>query len=286
MLLAIIPLLIGIGGVIWQRNSSEPISIWIIGLLVGGTILFVLLSFWAFHRVRLERDELKTTINPDEIIWAEWRKEYRTPHIPEVTQIPNTLEKMWSFVNEYLEKVKKRKRPPQIKIIAVVAELLQIDKDDPILNNAKYKSEEQMRRLTKRLRVRMGLRKRNPALEAEWRRRMSNTMDDSGIGLRLQKCPEYRELDDELKSHGKPISKSLVYHRIDEFLEDISTLHNLKLFVFYGRVSKDLQFFPRDMREFLKRLESTIERQMRGRFTEVKHVLEEYSIGGNLKNEQ
>jgi hypothetical protein len=58
--LTFIPLLIGvILFAHWTRNTTPPLSWWIISLVIGGAILFFVVSFWAFHRVKMERDEAR-----------------------------------------------------------------------------------------------------------------------------------------------------------------------------------------------------------------------------------
>lgn len=58
--LTFVPLLVGIILFLrWARNTIPPLSWWIIGLVVGGAILFFAVSFWAFHTVKMERDYAK-----------------------------------------------------------------------------------------------------------------------------------------------------------------------------------------------------------------------------------
>lgn len=44
---------------IWARRIASPLPWWNIGLVVGGALLFLIISFLAFHRVREERDRAK-----------------------------------------------------------------------------------------------------------------------------------------------------------------------------------------------------------------------------------
>jgi hypothetical protein len=58
--LTFIPLLIGVILFLhWARNTTPPLSWWIISLVVGGAILFFIVSFLAFHRVKMERNEAR-----------------------------------------------------------------------------------------------------------------------------------------------------------------------------------------------------------------------------------
>jgi hypothetical protein len=58
--LTFIPLLVGvILFARWARNTTAPLSWWVISLVVGGAILFFMVSFMAFHRVRMEGSEAR-----------------------------------------------------------------------------------------------------------------------------------------------------------------------------------------------------------------------------------
>jgi hypothetical protein len=61
--LSFVPLLAGvIAFAIWARNITPPLPWWDIALVVGGAILFLVVSFLAFHRVRMGRDKEKEQI--------------------------------------------------------------------------------------------------------------------------------------------------------------------------------------------------------------------------------
>lgn len=61
--LSFVPLLAGvIAFAIWARNITPPLPWWDIALVVGGAILFLVVSFLAFLRVRMERDKEKEQI--------------------------------------------------------------------------------------------------------------------------------------------------------------------------------------------------------------------------------
>jgi len=53
-----------LGGIIafaiWARRIESPLPWWNIGFVVGGALLFLIISFLAFHRMRIERDNLKS----------------------------------------------------------------------------------------------------------------------------------------------------------------------------------------------------------------------------------
>ena len=62
----------------------------------------------------------------------------------------------------------------------IMADVLQIDKSDPIFQATNYTTEDRIRKMTQRIRARMGLKRQNAELEAQWRKRLSETMDDHG----------------------------------------------------------------------------------------------------------
>jgi len=90
--LTIIPLCVGIISFIrWTQNSTPPLPWWIIGLVVGGAILFFVVSFATFHKLRMEvkrvRSEQDTelklgkdddfpsiseTIKNSKVVWGFW----------------------------------------------------------------------------------------------------------------------------------------------------------------------------------------------------------------------
>ena len=56
--LTYIPLFIGIVAFsVWARHIQPPLPWWNIGIVIGGALLFLIVSFLAFHRVRKERDK-------------------------------------------------------------------------------------------------------------------------------------------------------------------------------------------------------------------------------------
>jgi len=71
--LSLSPLVAGIIWlIVWVANPKPPFPVWILILIAGGTLLFIILNFLAFHRVRLERDSLIFTPphNRDALIGA------------------------------------------------------------------------------------------------------------------------------------------------------------------------------------------------------------------------
>jgi hypothetical protein len=58
--LTYIPFAVGITFVLlWLGNVNPPIPLWIMIIIPFGAILFIIVSFLAFHRVKLERDEAR-----------------------------------------------------------------------------------------------------------------------------------------------------------------------------------------------------------------------------------
>jgi len=61
--ITVIPLSVGVVAfAIWARHISPPLPWWNITLVIVGVILFILTSFFAFHRVRQERDEARVAL--------------------------------------------------------------------------------------------------------------------------------------------------------------------------------------------------------------------------------
>ncbi|MCX5995931.1 MAG: hypothetical protein NTV59_08060 [Chloroflexi bacterium] len=285
VILAALPLIVGIAGVIWKRDTTEPLPIWIIATLVGGALLFIIVSFWAFHRVRMERDKLRGDESTENIKLMEWRKEYRQMQIPEVTQIPPTLGKMWTLVETILEEKKKKKCTDE-KLLGVIADMLEIDRNDPILNPNNYTNEQKIRKSWRRIGARFGVKrgKERPQFLVRWRRLLPEVPDKHGIGLMLKRSSEYIALEAQLKDMSAPISKTVIYQNIDKFLEDLPALYNLKLLLFYSKATKRIDRFPHEFREPLRHLEVNIEKQMRTELVRIKANLEDYSIGKEPKD--
>lgn len=47
---------------VWARHIHPPLPWWNIGIVAGGALLFLIISFLAFHRVRVERDQEKKRV--------------------------------------------------------------------------------------------------------------------------------------------------------------------------------------------------------------------------------
>jgi hypothetical protein len=98
ILLTAIPFIAGIiAFIIWGRHIEPPLPTWIISLTSAGAILFIILSFLAFDRVRIERDKAREEsenrelkINPPSIIVKP--KTEQDIYYLEVTNIGETAE--------------------------------------------------------------------------------------------------------------------------------------------------------------------------------------------------
>jgi hypothetical protein len=242
VLLTALPLIAGIVGIIWKRNSTEKPPLWIILTLAIGGLLFIVMSFWAFHRVRVERDQLKE--KEEDIKDIASRKEIRQTQLVEITQIPSTLFRMWELVENILEEKKKRKCSKE-KVLSIAVELLEIPKDDPILNADNYTTEQKFRKISKRIREKLRLKKPNPELEARWRRRLVDAANEHGVGLMLQQSHEYKGLETQVKKISAPISRTAIYQKMDGFIEDLEALYNLRLIMSHAKVKKNISIFPR-----------------------------------------
>ena len=259
---------------------------WDMVLTLGGAVLFIVLSFLAFHRVRLERDKLKGDDSTENIKLIEWRKEYRQMQLPEVTQIPPTLGKMWTLVETILEEKKKKKKCTDEKLLGVIVDMLEIDRNDPILNPANYTSEQKIRKSWRRIGARFGVKKEKerPQFLAKWRKLLPEVPDKHGIGLMLKQSSEYIALEAQVKDMSAPLSKTVICQNIDRFLEDLPALYNLKLLLFYSKATKRIDRLPHELREPMRYLEVNIEKQMRTELVRVKANLEDYSIGKEPKD--
>lgn len=263
----------------WGLSSWAWIAIgWTITV---GVLLYVMYGFWSENR------KLKKGQSPQEesIKEIEWRKEYRQPQLPEVTQIPPTLQEIWGLAANILEEKKKRKCSNE-KLLEVTIDMLGIDRNDPILDVRNYTSEQKMRKSWKLIGARVGPKNKGerPKFLARWRRLLPEIPDKHGIGLMLKHSSEYTTLEQQIKDMGASITKTVIYQNIDRFLEDLAALYNLRLLLFYSKASEHINMFPRELREPMRYLEDNIERQMRSELVRVKANLEDYSIGKEPKD--
>ena len=284
--IAAIPLIWGIVQIVlWSRKAVPPLPIWDIGLLIGGVLLFVIVSFWAFHQMRVQRDKLSVTpLSDSEIKLMEWRREHRKIQTNEITQVPTILKMIWVSVADVLEEKGKNKCLPET-LLDIVADVLDIKRDNKLLKAEHFANERSIKKSIKVFRAKMNLRKPNPKLEALWRARIVGAMDTQEIGLLLDRNEQYKGLIKQLETVSMPISKTKVYQKIDSFLDNLSALYSVKLLMIYGGTKKELYRFPREVRDILEHVEKGIEREMRTRFVQVKDILEEYSIGEALVDE-
>jgi len=138
---ALVPVIVGAVLIItWALNAEPPIPIWYLFLFGGGLILFIVMSFLAFHQMRKERDNalLKIPVNQmaDEILIKS--------KIPQVLEITDTLQKMADYHDAALNKLfgKKVKARKLAKIQSELRERHNINgkfKDSNMGNTAKIK---------------------------------------------------------------------------------------------------------------------------------------------------
>lgn len=281
--IAAIPLIWGIIRiVIWSRMVNPPLPILDISLLVGGAILFIVVSFWAFHQMRIQRDKLTITpLSDTDVKLMEWRREDRKVHFSKITQVPTILKMVWVLVADILDE-KSGNKPSTEILLNVIAEVLDIKKDDKLLKPEHFANEKTIKHAIKLIRAKMNLSKPNLKTEALFRARIAKEMDRYNIGLMLEENQKHIELIKKLTDVSEPITKTRVYQKIDMFLDNLNALYSVKLLMIYGGTSKELYKFPRDVRDILGHTEKGIEREMRTRFVQVKDILEEYSIGETL----
>lgn len=251
-------------------------------LILVSSFISIIIGFWRENKALKKALGL---IDVDKTKLMEWRQEYRKPQSSKVANIPPTLSQMWILVRDIMEE-RSKKHIPDGKLLKTVVALLQVPSDDPILNASNYTTEDKIKKLTKRVGARMGFKKPDLKLEAEWRRRLAREMDNCKIGLQLNSHSGYKELTKQLDEDRIPITKTKVDRVIDGFIENLYTLYSVRLFLIYGGVEKKLYIFPREMRDTLRHIETAVERAMRGFLTQVNATLEEYSVGKDLTEEE
>ena len=259
-----------------------PAWVWyLIGLLVfTASGISIVVGYWRENKSLKAKYETGDAIN---IQLMEWRKDYRKLQSAEVTHIPGTLRAMWASVDLIMNEKKKRKTSHD-KLLKLISELFDLDKNDPILNKSNYTTEDKIRKMTKRFAKKVGFHKSNAELEAKWRKRLAEKMDDYKIGLMLKESHEYMDLLNQLHVHSQPITRTIINNMVDGFVENLRALYSVKLFMAYGHVDKNIQIFPAEMRDVLQKYEEAVEKVMRTYFVKINEVLEDYSIGKELKD--
>ncbi len=286
-----IPLVYGLIQVYrWSRTATPPLPTFDLAMVLIGLVMFIGVSFWSFHQMRMQRDKLRIhDAMPDsEIKLMEWRKEVRKAHTDELTQIPPTLKKIWVIAHDSLETKKKTGCPKQT-LLEIILDVLDVKRDDKVLKATQFNTAAGIRKSIKLIKAKMNLRKSNPAIEAQWRLRIADAMDAKGVGLDLKHNQQYTEMTKQLETECEPISRTKVSKKIDVFLDNLSIFYNIQLLRYYEVQSgegKDLHLFPREFRLVMEHLEDGVEREMRTKFVQVREVLEDYSIGDKLKEEQ
>jgi hypothetical protein len=281
-----IPLILGIVNLIlWSRKVNPPLPLWDLILVIGGALLFIAVSFWAFHQMRIQRDKLinESSTPKSEIKIMEWRQKYRKSQIAEITQVPDVLKSIWVLVEDILGEKKKSKYKKD-KLLPVLADILDVEKDSKLFNPEYFKTRGGIKKAIKIFRANMNLKKSNLKLEAQYRMRIAKVMDEHKIGLMLKENSQYLALIKQLEDTSAPISKTKVYNKIDAFLDNLSALYSVRLLMLYGGSNKEIYMYPREVRDVLEHTEEGIEREVRSRYVQVKNVLEEYSIGEDMKD--
>ncbi|MDO8578255.1 MAG: hypothetical protein Q7R50_03650, partial [Dehalococcoidales bacterium] len=115
MALVLLPLIgMCVAGTIWLLNNGLPLYWVISGLVV--IVAYVLLSYLAYHKVAIERDEMKHALPPDVSLAIE--KTIIDKKLPLVFEITTTLQKMADYQNTVLEGLF-RKQPKTAKVIKI-----------------------------------------------------------------------------------------------------------------------------------------------------------------------
>lgn len=281
VIITVIPYITGIWLLWCYSQTAQPaMPKCILPLLIIGAVLFMFVSFFAFHRVRLERDSFKksTMINDNDIKLKEWRKEYRKAQMPDVTQIPITLKAIWAFVDS-TTKNKKTHIPNNDIMLAFIIDTFDMSADDLILKSDKFTSFQKVRKLTAKYAKKSGLNKHNTEKAIEIGKKIVRKMNEYGIGLSLNVSSEYNELIEQLKSHSQMISNTKIDYNIHSFVRDLNILNSIELLMAYGRVIEHLALFPKEMQDSLQEYADNVERAMRTSFVQLNNSLERYSIG-------
>lgn len=250
-----------------------------------GTIMLSASFISIIINLRKENKRLQGMITADnDLRIMEWRQDYRKPQKSQVTNIPQTLSQIWKTVEGVMAQ-KKSRRVPRQKLLNMIVSLLAVPKDDPILSADSYSTEDKIRKITKRFESKLGLRKSNLKLEAEWRSRIAKEMDICKIGLQLDESKEYTDLVKQLNDDRTHITRSKIDHAIDGFLDNLHALYSVQLLFSYANPKRKLSIFPSRIRGVLSRIEESSDRAMRGFLRRVNENLEDYAMGKDL-NEQ
>jgi hypothetical protein len=95
--LPIIPFVTGVALAIRDSTKGIPVPVWVWGIMIGGALAFVVVSFLAFHGVRVERDSERR-----EESRRQERKELRQ-RFSNVTLIPGVLSDMYDIAKSLCE---------------------------------------------------------------------------------------------------------------------------------------------------------------------------------------
>ena len=261
---------------------------WIVSGVIA-VIIYIILSFLAYRKVAIERDDLKQRHEPmsqGDITVMEWRKNARQSHMPKVSEIPNVLMDMWSFAKTHLSDRQKQTRPKDIKrkVANLFINLLDVKEGDPLLK-IDMSTERNSTKAMKLVGRRMGMSLKIPSLVKGryWQKRTAKEMDDLGWGLMLNQNENFVVLKKQLEQDRTPISQTGIDKAVDIFCENLNSFYNLELLRYYCKDPKGSYVVPKIIRDVMREMSDAIEKTMRGSFTRVKYALETYSIGGSVE---
>lgn len=106
--------------IIWANSATPPIPKWYLYLFGGGTVLFTIVSFLAFHQIRLERDRVLALTN----------NEYANKLIvdskaPSVLAITDTLQRLTEIESNTTNDILNKKRHVHINMLSKIQNELQ-----------------------------------------------------------------------------------------------------------------------------------------------------------------
>jgi hypothetical protein len=105
VILPLIPLVVAVAIAIQQSVKGLPVPIWDWVLMIVSAVAFVVLSFLAFHRMRLERDKV-TSDSDEQKVRRQERREWRQK-LSDRLEIPILLFKMYERAKTLCEENKK-----------------------------------------------------------------------------------------------------------------------------------------------------------------------------------
>lgn len=280
--LTLIPVVVGAILIVnWASGAKPPLPSWYVYMFSGGILLFVVVSFLAFHRIRQERDALlndSVSSNEFDVKLREMRLRVRNS---KVAGIPDLLLALRKEVESIGEGLKQKRVDPKI-LGGITTDTLDLKSNSPLLF-AQYEPKS-----IRMIQAKMGLTKRNRKKEIFWQLRMAENIDNSGIGISNFLTKDFNTSKDQLSDIVT--SDTTLHDNIDAYLDRLKSLHNLKLYANYSKNTDDAQvksyFALPSTVGLLRNMEIRVEREVRNSFSKVLVELEKYQTGEAIKGER